>query len=193
MLRIEDVAKVIAGYEPRQQYAQISGRPGLFLQIQKASNASEIDASNAVLAALPQIEQQFPAIEFKVINIQSRFTGQQIALVTRTLMEAVLLTAIAMVFFLRSWRNALVVCVSIPTSLAIALSAMKLLGFTLDTISLLGMSLVIGILVDDSTVVLENIERHFTELHQTPENAAVEGRAEIGVAEVIKLTFQARR
>ena len=188
VLRIEDVAKVIAGYEPRQQYAQISGRPGLFLQIQKASNASEIDASNAVLAALPQIEQQCPAIEFKVINIQSRFTGQQIALVTRTLMEAVLLTAIAMVFFLRSWRNALVVCVSIPTSLAIALSAMKLLGFTLDTISLLGMSLVIGILVDDSTVVLENIERHFTELHQTPENAAVEGRAEIGAAAVV-ITF----
>lgn len=186
--RIEDVANVIAGYEPRQQYAQISGRPGLFLQIQKASDASEVDASNAILAALPRVERQFPAIQFKVINVQSKFTEQQIDLVTRTLLEAVLLTAIAMVFFLRSWRNALVVCVSIPTSLAIALSAMKLLGFTLDTISLLGMSLVIGILVDDSTVVLENIERHFTELHQTPENAAVEGRAEIGAAAIV-ITF----
>ena len=186
--RIEDVANVISGYEPRQQYAQISGRPGLFLQIQKASAASEVDASKAVLTALPRIQQQFPAIEFKVINVQSKFTEQQIDLVTRTLMEAVLLTAIAMVFFLRSWRNALVVCVSIPTSLAIALSAMKLLGFTLDTISLLGMSLVIGILVDDSTVVLENIERHFTELHQTAENAAIEGRAEIGAAAIV-ITF----
>jgi HAE1 family hydrophobic/amphiphilic exporter-1 len=186
--RIEDVANVIAGYEPRQQYAQISGRPGLFLQIQKASDASEIDASNTILAALPRIQRQFPAIQFKVINVQSKFTGQQIDLVTRTLMEAVFLTAIAMVFFLRSWRNALVVCVSIPTSLAIALSAMKLLGFTLDTISLLGMSLVIGILVDDSTVVLENIERHFTELRQTPENAAIEGRSEIGAAAIV-ITF----
>ena len=186
--RIEDVANVIAGYEPRQQYAQISGRPGLFLQIQKASAASEVDASNAVLTALPRVERQFPAIQFKVINVQSKFTEQQIDLVTRTLLEAVLLTAIAMVFFLRSWRSALVVCVSIPTSLAIALSAMKLLGFTLDTISLLGMSLVIGILVDDSTVVLENIERHFTELHQTPENAAIEGRAEIGAAAIV-ITF----
>jgi HAE1 family hydrophobic/amphiphilic exporter-1 len=186
--RIEDVANVISGYEPRQVYAQISGRPGLFLQIQKASDASEVDASNAVLAALPLIQRQFPAIEFKIINVQSRFTEQQIDIVVRTLMEAVALTAIAMMFFLRSWRNALVVCVSIPTSLAIAFSAMKLLGFTLDTISLLAMSLVIGILVDDSTVVLENIERHFTELHQTPENAAIEGRAEIGAAAIV-ITF----
>ncbi len=186
--RIEDVATVISGYEPRQVYAQISGRPGLFLQIQKASDASEVDASNAVLTALPQIERQFPAIQFKVINVQSKFTVMQIDLVTRTLMEAILLTAIAMVFFLRSWRNALVVCVSIPTSLAIALSVMRLLGFTLDTISLLGMSLVIGILVDDSTVVLENIERHFTELHKTPEDAAIEGRQEIGAAAIV-ITF----
>jgi hydrophobic/amphiphilic exporter-1 (mainly G- bacteria), HAE1 family len=186
--RIEDVANVISGYEPRQVYAQISGRPGLFLQIQKASDASEVDASNAVLAALPLIQQQFPSIEFKIINVQSKFTEQQIDLVVRTLLEAVLLTAIAMVFFLRSWRNALVVCVSIPTSLAIAFSAMKVLGFTLDTISLLAMSLVIGILVDDSTVVLENIERHFTELHQTSENAAIEGRAEIGAAAIV-ITF----
>ena len=90
-----------------------------------------------------------------------------------------------MVFFLRSWRSAIVVCVSIPTSLAIAMTVMRMMGLTIDTISLLGMSLVIGILVDDSTVVLENIERHFTELKQTPEDAAVEGREEIGAAAVV--------
>lgn len=183
--RIEDVATVIAGWEPRQQYAQINGRPGIFLSIQKSSEASEVDASEAVIAALPQIQRQFPAIQFKIINIQSKFSQAQIELVTRTLGEAVLLTGIAMVFFLRSWRNALVVCVSIPTSLAIALSAMKLLNFTLDTISLLGMSLVIGILVDDSTVVLENIERHYTLLKKPPEIAAIEGREEIGAAAIV--------
>ena len=117
-----------------------------------------------MLKELPKVERQFPAISFNVVNVQSKFTEQQIEIVVRTLMEAILLTGIAMVFFLRSWRNAIVVCVSIPTSLAIAITAMKLLNLTLDTISLLGMSLVIGILVDDSTVVLENIERHFTDL-----------------------------
>ena len=182
--RIADVATVISGYEPRRQYAQISGTPGLFLQVQKSSDASEVDASNNVLASLPVLRKQFPTVDFHIINVQSTFTGQQIAIVTRTLLIAIVLTAIAMVFFLRSWRNAIVVCVSIPTSLGIALSVMKIFGFTLDTISLLGMSLVIGILVDDSTVVLENIERHFAELGASPEQAAVEGREEIGAAAV---------
>jgi HAE1 family hydrophobic/amphiphilic exporter-1 len=183
--RISDVAHVADGIEPRRQYAQINGQPGLFIQVQKASDASEVDASNNVLAALPLIRKQFPNVDFKIINVQSRFTEQQIELVTRTLLEAIGLTAIAMIFFLRSWRSALVVCVSIPTSLAIALSIMKIFNFTLDTISLLGMSLVIGILVDDSTVVLENIERHFSELGSDPETAAIEGREEIGAAAVV--------
>jgi len=185
VLRIQDVAKTLAGYEPRRQYAQINGQPGLFLQIQKSSDASEVDASNAVLKALPLIKRQFPAVDFKIINVQSVFTEQQIELVARTLLEAIALTGIAMIFFLRSWRSAIVVCVSIPTSLAIAISFMKVFNFTLDTVSLLGMSLVIGILVDDSTVVLENIERHYTELGSDAETAAVEGREEIGAAAVV--------
>ncbi|MGA3038200.1 MAG: efflux RND transporter permease subunit [Vulcanimicrobiaceae bacterium] len=183
--RIGDVASVVAGTEPRRRYAQVNGRPGMFLFVQKASDASEVDSSDAILAAMPQIERQFPELQFKLLNTQSRFTTQQIDLVTRTLMEAMILTGIAMLFFLRSWRNAIVVCVAIPTSLAIAITAMKLFGMTLDLISLLGMSLVIGILVDDSTVVLENIERHFTELGESPEDAAVNGRQEIGAAAVV--------
>ena len=185
IVRIGDVATVTSGYEPRLQSAHISGRPGLFLQIQKTAQASEIDASNAVLAALPKVERQFPEISFRVIHKQSTFTEQQIEIVVRTLSAAMLLTCLAMVFFLRSWRSAIVVCISIPTSLAIAMTVMKLMGLTLDTISLLAMSLVIGILVDDSTVVLENIERHFTELKQKAEDAAVAGREEIGAAAVV--------
>jgi hydrophobic/amphiphilic exporter-1 (mainly G- bacteria), HAE1 family len=185
VVRVGDVATVTSGYEPRLQIAHISGKPGLFLQIQKTSQASEVDSSNAVIAALPSVERQFPEISFRVINVQSKFTEQQIDIVVRTLGEAILLTGLAMVFFLRSWRSAIVVCVSIPLSLAIAMTVMKLMGLTLDTDSLLGMSLVIGILVDDSTVVLENIERHFTELKQKPEDAAVSGREEIGAAAVV--------
>ncbi len=185
VIRIGDIATVNEGYEPRLQYAHTSGQPGLFLQVQKSSSGSEVDASNNALKALPEIERQFPEITFRVINVQSKFTAQQIAIVTRALSLAILLTAITMLFFLRSWRSAIVVCVSIPTSLAIAITAMNLMHLTIDTISLLGMSLVIGILVDDSTVVLENIERHFTELKQPPKEAAVQGREEIGAAAVV--------
>jgi HAE1 family hydrophobic/amphiphilic exporter-1 len=183
--RVQDVAHVVAGYEPVRRIAQINGKPGLFISVQKASDASEVVASENVLAQLPALKRQFPEIDFQVINTQSKFTQQQIDLVTRTLLESILLTGLAMVFFLRSWRNALVVCVSIPTSLAIALTSMKLLGLTLDTISLLAMSLVIGILVDDSTVVLENIERHHAELGEPPAEAAVKGREEIGAAAIV--------
>ncbi len=183
--RVGDVADVVAGYEPRSRYAHISGKPGCSSPVQKAATASEVDASNNVLRALPQIERQFPRSASASSTSQSKFTQQQIDIVTRTLCRAILLTGIAMLFFLRSWRSAIVVCISIPTSLAIAITAMKLMHLTIDTISLLGMSLVIGILVDDSTVVLENIERHFTELKQTPEDAAVDGREEIGAAAVV--------
>ncbi|MFZ1124704.1 MAG: efflux RND transporter permease subunit [Candidatus Baltobacteraceae bacterium] len=183
--RIADVARVVAGYEPQRTYAQIDGRPGLFLQVQKTSDASEVTSSDNVVAALPMLRRRFPDVQFEVVNVQSRFTAQQIDSVLHSLLEGIALTAIAMLFFLRSWRNAVVVCVAIPTSLAIALSAMKLLGLTIDTISMLGMTLVIGILVDDSTVVLENIERHYAELGQPPEEAAVQGREEIGAAAVV--------
>jgi HAE1 family hydrophobic/amphiphilic exporter-1 len=185
VFRIGDLAAVDDGIEPRRQYARIGGVPGLYVQIQKASDASEVDAANNVAKALPLLRKQFPEVEFTVINTQSKFTEQQIELVTRTIIEGILLTGVAMIFFLRSWRNALVVCVSIPTSLAIAITVMQICHYTIDTISLLGMSLVIGILVDDSTVVLENIERHFTELKATPEQAAIEGREEIGAAAVV--------
>ncbi|MGH7660069.1 MAG: efflux RND transporter permease subunit, partial [Vulcanimicrobiaceae bacterium] len=182
--RLGDVAKVVAGNEPQRRYAKVEGKPGLFLYIQKTAQASEIDSSENVLKALPQIRREYPQIQVTLLNTQSKFTGQQIDVVTRTLAESMVLTAIAMLFFLRSWRSAIVVSIAIPTSLAIAITVMKQIGMTIDMISLLGMSLVIGILVDDSTVVLENIERHFTELKESPEDAAVNGRQEIGAAAV---------
>jgi HAE1 family hydrophobic/amphiphilic exporter-1 len=184
VLRIGDIASVSAGFEPRRQYASINGEPGIFLQIQKTSESSEVDASDNVIAALPRIRSQFPDVHFSVLNVQSRFTAQQIDSVLRTLMEGIVLTGIVMLFFLGSWRNAIVVLVAIPASLGVALFVMKILGLTLDTISLLGMTLVVGILVDDSTVVLENIERH-AEMGQEPAAAAVSGRSEIGVAAIV--------
>lgn len=184
VLRVRDVASVVDGYEPRRQYASVNGTNGVFLQVQKASAASEVTASDNVLAALPKIRAQFPDVNFNVLNVQSKYTAQQIHGVIRTLSEGIALTGIVMLFFLGSWRNAIVVLIAIPASLCVALFVMKLFNLTIDTISLLGMTLVVGILVDDSTVVLENIERHF-EMGQSPAAAAVSGRAEIGMAAVV--------
>ncbi len=87
VLRISDVATVSAGYEPRRQYGSVNGINGMFLQIQKTSDASEVDASDNVLAALPRVRTQFPDINFNVINVQSKYTEQQLDSVMRTLLE----------------------------------------------------------------------------------------------------------
>jgi hydrophobic/amphiphilic exporter-1 (mainly G- bacteria), HAE1 family len=184
VLRVADVASVVDGYEPRRQYGSINGVAGVFMQVQKASASSEVTASDNVLRALPKIRSQFPDIQFNVINVQSKYTAQQIDGVFRTLSEGIALTGIVMLFFLGSWRNAIVVLIAIPASLCVALFVMKMMGLTIDTISLLGMTLVVGILVDDSTVVLENIERHY-EHGQSPEEAAIAGRTEIGMAAIV--------
>jgi HAE1 family hydrophobic/amphiphilic exporter-1 len=184
VLRLSDVATVTAGNEPRLSYASMNGIAGVSLQLQKTSNSSEVTASDNVLAALSRIRSQFPDVTFGVIEVNSVITRMNLDSVTRTLVEGIVLTGLVMLFFLKSWRNAVVVLISIPASLAVALFVMKLFNLTLDTISLLGMTLAIGILVDDSTVVLENIERHF-EQGQSPREAAIAGRSEIGMAAIV--------
>jgi hydrophobic/amphiphilic exporter-1 (mainly G- bacteria), HAE1 family len=182
--RIGDVANITDGYEPKRVYSYVGGLPAITLSVQKGAGASEVTASHAVEAALPAIEAQFPDVAFKVLNVQADFTEQQLLGVLQTLVEGVVFTGIAMLFFLRSWRNALVVMVAIPTSLLVTLFAMKVLNFTIDTVSLLAMTLIIGILVDDSIVVLENVERHYDD-GEAPRTAAILGRSEIGSAAIV--------
>ncbi len=182
--RISDVANVQDAYETQRVFAYTNGTPAIELDVQKAAGSSEVTASNAVIAQLPRLEQQYPQIKFSVLNVQSTYTQDLLSGVTRTLIEGILITALVMLFFLRSWRKAVVVMVAVPASFLVTLAAMNLLGFTLDTVSLLGMTLMIGILVDDSIVVLENISRHQDE-GENPKEAAINGISEIGVATIV--------
>jgi HAE1 family hydrophobic/amphiphilic exporter-1 len=182
--RISDVASVSSStVVPRISSSQ-NGRPGVTLSIQKQADASEVTVSDEVLKALPAIQRQFPDIQFQVAHVQSTFTEEQVEGVEHTLIEGIILTAFVMLFFLGSWRNAVVVLVAIPTSLGVTLFIMNALGLTLDTVSLMAMTLVIGILIDDSTVVLENIERHHA-AGELPADAAINGRTEIGQAAIV--------
>jgi HAE1 family hydrophobic/amphiphilic exporter-1 len=182
--RISDVANVTDTYETQRVFAYSGGIPCVTLEIQKSAGTSEVVTSKAVLAALPALQRTYPDVEFSVLNVQATYTQQQLQGVVRTLVEAVIFTGIVMLFFLRSWRNAIVVMIAIPSSLLVTLAAMKLAHFTLDTVSLLAMTLIIGILVDDSIVVLENVERHHAG-GESPTVAAINGRNEIGVAAIV--------
>ena len=182
--RVGDVATIVDSAETQRVYAFSQGKPSISLDVQKASNTSEVTASDNVLAALPALRKQYPGVDFTVLNVQSTYTRDELSGVVRVLIEGVVFTGLVMLFFLRSWRNAVVVMVAIPTSLLVTLAAMRVANFTLDTVSLLAMTLIIGILVDDSIVVLENVERHAEE-GEPPEEAAVHGRMEIGVAAIV--------
>ena len=182
--RIGDVATITDSYEPKRVYAYVNGLPSITLNVLKGAGASEVTAAHAVEDALPGIEAQYPDVQFRVLNVQADFTQQQLLSVLDTLLEGVAFTGIAMLFFLHSWRNALVVMVAIPTSLCVTLFVMRILNFTIDTVSLLAMTLIIGILVDDSIVVLENVERHFDD-GEAPRTAAILGRSEIASAAIV--------
>ncbi|HME82877.1 MAG TPA: efflux RND transporter permease subunit [Candidatus Eremiobacteraceae bacterium] len=184
LYKVADVAKVSDGNEPQRIYAYVNGKPTLLLNIKKETSASEIDTARGVLKMLPELQRQFPDVIITVINDQSSSTRQQVYGVMRTLIEGIILVAIVMVFFLRSWRNATAVLIAIPTSLFATLMVMQLGHFTLDTVSLLAMTLITGILVDDSIVVLENIQRHY-EMGESPFLAAINGRLEISLAAIV--------
>jgi len=171
-------------YEPKRVIGYVNGRPAISINVQKATGASEVRAGEAVIAALPGIEAKYPDIAFNVLNVQADDTKAQLFSVLQTLVEGVFFTGIAMLIFLKSWRNAIVVMIAIPMSLFVTFFIMKLVGFTIDTVSLLAMTLIIGILVDDSIVVLENIERHYQD-GEAPRTAAILGRAEIGAAAIV--------
>ncbi len=181
---IGDVARIDNSSVPVRNYVFVNGKSGVELEVQKANNASEIDVSDAVIKALPALARQFPTMHFAVDYIQSTYSREQVDGVERTLLQGIALTAVLMVLFLQSWRNAVVVMIAIPTSLCVSLFAMKSLGLSLDTISLLAMTLVIGILIDDSTVVLENVTRH-SDNGEEPMEAALNGRSEIGIAAIV--------
>jgi HAE1 family hydrophobic/amphiphilic exporter-1 len=182
--RIGDVAAVTDAWEPRRVYAYQSGVARLTLDVNKQTEANEVSTSENVIREIPSLERQFPGIIFDVVDVRANFTRQQIDGVLRTLEEGIILTAVVMLFFLGSWRSSLVVLIAIPFSLLITLVVMKLANFTIDTVSLLAMTLVVGILVDDSIVVLENIDRHHRE-GEPRLSAAVTGRSEIGFAAIV--------
>jgi HAE1 family hydrophobic/amphiphilic exporter-1 len=183
-IRVADVASVYSGAQTQRVYSYVGPRAAITLGAQKTTGASEVAASDAVLASLPGLRARYPDVDFEVLNVQADYTAQQIGAVWHTLAQGIVLTGVVMLFFLRSWRNSIVVLIAIPSSLFIAFTIMKLAQFTIDTVSLLAMTLIIGILVDDSIVVIENIERHY-ERGESPRTSAILGRSEIGAAAIV--------
>ena len=182
-LTIGNVATVTDGHHEQRRVSHINGAPGLFLDISRYITADEIASTTTARAEMKKLATRFPQIEFKELFAPADYTKASLNGVFQSLFEGVLLTAVVLMLFLHAWRNAVVVMIAIPSSLLATFVVMRMMGLTLDNVSLMGLSLIIGILVDDSIVVLENITRH-RDMGQSPGDAAISGRTEIGSAAI---------
>ncbi|MBN9299099.1 MAG: efflux RND transporter permease subunit, partial [Filimonas sp.] len=178
---VKDIAEVTDGIKETASYSRYNGKNGIGLMIKKQGDANAVDVSKLIREKFQSIEKQNANADVKFV-VTDDSTDNTIAAVNSVVLDlilAVILVSLLMLLFLRSFRNSLIVLVAIPTSLITAFAVMWLLGYTLNLMTLLAMSLIIGILVDDATVVLENIQRHL-DMGKEKRTAAMDGRMEIG-------------
>jgi len=182
-LKIGDVAYAYDSHVEPTSISHYNGQPRVYIELDRNIAADEIKSTQIARAAIKQIAAQFPDINFSEIDAPADYTQKSLNGVWQSLIEGIVLTSLVMLLFLHSLRSSIVVMIAIPTSILSTFVLMNAFGFHLDTMSLMALSLIIGILVDDSIVVLENITRH-RDLGEEPIDAAINGRSEIGGAAV---------
>ncbi|WP_348626733.1 efflux RND transporter permease subunit [Methylocella silvestris] len=176
---MRDVAFVHDGSPPQTNIVQMDGAKGVLISVVKNGSASTLDIIDGVKKALPAIEASLPpGVRLKLVNDQSAFVKSSVTNVVREGVIAASLTGLMILVFLGSWRSTLIITISIPLAILSSLVFLSLTGQTINVMTLGGLALAVGILVDDATVTIENINRH---LHRGDdiETAIVEGAREI--------------
>jgi multidrug efflux pump subunit AcrB len=183
---VKDVGQVHDGYAVQQNVVRIDGRRSVLLSIIKNGNASTLSVVNAVKHALVTARKAAPSgMQIKELFDQSVFVKDALQALLREGAIAAGLTALMIVLFLGSWRSTLVVMISIPLSILTSLVVLYFLGDTINTMTLGGLALAIGILVDDSTVTIENTHRLLTEEHMPLPEATLHGAAGIAIPTLV--------
>ena len=183
-VRLKDVARVEVGPEDVRKLVRFNGEPAIGLGVVKQSTANTLDVAEAVKAEIERMKQELPrGTVLQIAFDSSTFIRQSIVDVTRTIFEAAILVVLVIYVFLRSFRATLIPAVAIPVSILGALAGLYLLGFTINTLTLMGITLAIGLVVDDAIVVLENVTR-WVEQGTAPLEAAKRGMSEISFAVV---------
>ncbi|RDV13588.1 AcrB/AcrD/AcrF family protein [Pontibacter diazotrophicus] len=189
IVRLGEVAEVQDTQKDTEVITRVNSNASIGMTIQKQSDANAVEVSELTQNALTQLEQTYAdqGLSFVIAKDSSVFTLEAADAVIHDLVLAIALVAVVMLLFLHSLRNAVIVMISIPASLIATFIAMSLLGYSLNLMTLLGLSLVVGILVDDAIVVIENIYRHM-EMGKKPAQAAYDGIREIA-ATVTSITL----
>jgi Cation/multidrug efflux pump len=188
-VRMKDIADVQDAQKDVDKIARVDRRSALVLQVLKQSDANAVEVSEGVRSIIGELAQTYAkeGLKIDVANDSSTYTLESANAVIFDLFLAIVLVAVVMLFFLHSLRNALIVMVAIPASLIATFIGIALFGYTLNLMSLLALSLVVGILVDDAIVVIENIYRHM-EMGKNKVRASYDAAKEIGFT-VVSITL----
>ncbi len=185
---LHEIAVVEDAYEEQLTLALIDGKRALALEIRKQSGSNTVDVADAVKTALPKLNSELPGqTRLSVVKDSSLFIKEAVEDVQTTILLGALFTVLVVFVFLNSWRSTVITGLTLPVSVISAFIIMKALGFTLNILTLMGLSLSIGLLIDDAIVVRENIVRHMQH-GRDHMDAARFGTSEIGLA-VMATTF----
>src|SRR5216117_2553360 len=177
--RVRDVARVELAARDYSMDSKLNGQPNASLGIFQLPGSNSIETSDAVRATMERLRQRFPpGLEYRIVFDTTGFTRESIRAVLHTLVEAMILVVLVVVIFLQSWRASIIPLLAVPVSLIGTFGAMAAMGFSLNNLSLFGLVLAIGIVVDDAIVVVENVERHIEE-GMAPPDAARRAMSEV--------------
>ena len=186
-VRLTDLGQIIDTYEELRSFSRLNGEQVVTFSVFRAKGASEVSVAEVVNATLDKIKADHPEVAIKLVDETVFYTYGNYEAALHTLLEGALLAVLVVFAFLKNWRATLITAVALPLSAVPTFWVMDLLGFSLNLVSFLAMTLATGILVDDAIVEIENIARHIR-MGKTPYRAAIEAADEIGLA-VIATTF----
>ncbi len=186
-VRLSELGKISDTYEEPRSFSRFNGNPVVTFAVFRSKGASEVTVAESVDAALEGVRKQNPDVSIQLVDDAVYFTYGNYEAALHTLLEGALLAVAVVLLFLRNWRATLISAVALPLSAIPTFFVMDMLGFSLNLVSFLALTLATGILVDDAIVEIENIARHIR-MGKTPYRAAIEAADEIGLA-VIATTF----
>ena len=181
-VRLSQVARITDTYEQLRRMIRINGERGLRVAIRKEPNANTVEVARQILEEVEVINRTFPQLTITPVINQGNFIERSIANVSQSILLGGSLAVLILLFFLRNLRSTIVVALSIPISVIATFALLYFAGFTLNLMTLGGLALGVGMMVDSSIVVLENIYRRYSEHKESAEDAAVEGTGEVASA-----------
>src|SRR6266700_1824555 len=188
-VRVRDIGRVEDGTKEQRSIARLNGLPTVTLEVRRQSGANTVEVIHNVKNELARVTPQLPGdIKVDTIRDQERYIDAALHEITRHLVLGSILASLVVLLFMRSWRSTLIAAVAIPCSVISTFGMMRAMNFTLNGVTMLALVLMVGVVIDDAIVVLENIFRFVEEKRMTAMRAAKEATADIGLA-VMATTF----